>query len=260
MNSRSGPPPQGRWRGVRRITQPLDDHVLTWRAFGGRISVSENRGAVSASVAAVALVAPLAVLIGAALLGAFMPRVRRIREGQVRVLVRRPHSRGRFLWPSLTGIAVGAIAGFLLSGLLGTPREALRDAAALVPPEADAAPIGEFDYPFWYGATYSIRQEFSGGTGDRAGLASVVRRQLEGEGWRIESVEEAPGATLFTATRRDLSALVHGIWPAEYADVRGVITMRYREARPVGLMVGLGAMVGFAAGIALAAAWPSRQE
>jgi hypothetical protein len=110
----------------------------------------------------------------------------------------------------VAGAVLGATIGFAAGQLMPTSHaEAMAKAAALAPAGSNAAPTGEFDYPFWYGGRYQASQRFTGGAQDRADLGEVMTRLLDHEGWRIVGVEERSGATLITAVQDDLEAVVH---------------------------------------------------
>jgi len=127
----------------------------------------------------------------------------------------------------------------------------MADTAALVPPGSVASPIGESDPPFWYGGIYNITQRFTGGGADRSELSAAARSQLEAEGWRDTAIEEQPGATVLTATKRDLAVLYHAFGPPSTPNVEGIVEVRYRDEDEGGTVIA-GGLMGGAAGLALA--------
>jgi hypothetical protein len=152
------------------------------------------------------------------------------------------------------GVAAGLGAAllFLLFGLGATPRdEAVARAQELVPTGADAAPVGEFAPPFWYGAIYTINQSFLGGGEDRASLAESMLSHLDSMRWEVSEVEELPGATVVHASTADLTARVALYGPPSTPRVEGLIQVRYR-ARDGSLMLLAGGFLGGAAGLAFA--------
>jgi hypothetical protein len=154
----------------------------------------------------------------------------------------------------LLGIAVGLGAALLslAFGLGGTPRdEAITQTQALVPPGADAAPVGEFDPPWWYGAIYTINQRFSGGADDRASLAASMLSHLSSSGWEVSEIEEDPGATVVRASIGDLIARVALYGPPSTPRVEGLIQVRYRAQDGSPTLV-IGGILGGVAGLAFA--------
>jgi hypothetical protein len=159
-------------------------------------------------------------------------------------------------WWLLAGaVLVGAVLGMLPAGMSGTPRDrALQMAAELVPPDASAHPVGEFDYPFliniWYGGQWRASQNFDGGAETRQELSVAMQRQLEREGWEVASIEEWSAATIIRADQRDLRARVAARGAPTSDAAEGTIDIVYRSETPARDFV-VGAVLG--ASIALAA-------
>ena len=165
---------------------------------------------------------------------------------ELRTPVGRPPLR-RLLSVGALGAGLGLIVTLVALGLARTSRDdALAATQALVPPGADASPVGEFDPPFWYGGIYTITQEFTGGANDREGLAAAMLAHLEYAGWQIDGTEERPGATVVHATVRDLVSRSSLRGPPSTPDTEGVIQVRY-AARDDLLVLGAGALGGAAA-------------